>query len=165
MDQRSFKVRIKIVVYPWSASCLTLISACCISGTTIASWAPAFNCLSGKRAVMVACMIAPLAAETILDEGPVTSKPSADWIKLLVAAESNNGCLMASSMTSFSARQYVLVAFLFSIRRANRRANFERGRGLSDDSTFECVGLFLSMLLISLGGSMMGGEMGPVATR
>jgi hypothetical protein len=72
---------------------------------------------------------------------------------------------MASSMTSFLARRYVLVAFLFSIRHANRRANFERGRGLSDDSTFERVSLFLSMLLISLGGSMMGGEMGPVATR
>ena len=114
---------------------------------------------------MGACMIAPLAAETILDEGPVTSKPSADWIKLLVAAESNNACFMESAMTSFSAWRYVLVAFLFSICRADRRANFERGRGLSGDSTFERVRLFLSMLLISLGYSMMGGEMGPVATR
>ena len=84
-----------------SASCLTLISACCISGTKIALRAPAYNCLSGKRAVMVACMIVPLVAETILDEGPVTSKPSADWTKLLVAAESNNACFMASLMTSF----------------------------------------------------------------
>ena len=50
---------------------------------------------------MVAFMIAPLAAETILDEGPVTSKPSADWMKLIVAAESSNACFMALPMTSF----------------------------------------------------------------
>ena len=64
---------------------------------------------------MVACMIPPLVAETILDEGPVTSRPSADWKKLLVAAESNQDCFMELSMTSFLVWQYVLVAFLFSI--------------------------------------------------
>jgi hypothetical protein len=81
-------------------------------------------------------------------------------MKLLVAAEYNNACFMALLIASFSAQRYILVVFLFSIRRAHRRATFERGRGLFDDS-----GLFNNMLLICLGGSMMGGEMGPVATR
>ncbi len=47
---------------------------------------------------MVARMIWPLAVETVLDEGPVSSNPSADWMKLLVAPKSNMASLMASSM-------------------------------------------------------------------
>ncbi len=67
---------------------------------------------------------------------------------------------MASLIASFSVRRYIWVVFLFSIRRAHRQAIFERGRGLFDFS-----GLFNNMRLNSLGGSLMGGEMGPVATR
>jgi hypothetical protein len=50
-------------------------------------------------------MMWPLAVVTDFDEGPVTSNPSADWTKLLVAPESNiaswmtRTSWMASSMT------------------------------------------------------------------
>ena len=144
---------------------MTLMSACCKSGTMIASRAPAFNFLRGKRAVMVACMISPLAMETILDEGPVSSNPSADGIKLLVAPEFKIACFMVLLITSFSARRSFFAVFLFSIRRAHRRATFGKGRGLSGDSPIKRAGLFNNMLLICLGGSIMGGEMGPAATR
>ena len=109
---------------------------------------------------MVALMIAPLAAETILDEGPVISKPSADWIKFLIADESNSACFMASSMTSFLAWQCILVAFLFSIRCASHRANFERRWGLSADSSFKRVVSFSIALLIFSGGLVI-----PAVTR
>ena len=44
---------------------------------------------------MVAHMIWPLAVETVLDEGPVCSNPSADWKKLLAAPKSNMASVMA----------------------------------------------------------------------
>ena len=68
-------------------------------------------------------------------------------------------------LASFSAWQYILVVFLFSIHRAHRRATFDKGRGLSDDSTIKRAGLFISVLLVYSGDSMMGGEMDPVDTR
>ena len=37
-------------------------------------------------------------------------------------------------------------------------------QGLSDDSTIKRAGSFISVLLVCLGDSMMGGEMDPVAT-
>ena len=46
---------------------------------------------------MVARMSWPLAVETVLDEGPVSSNPSDDWMKLLVAPESNMASLMTLS--------------------------------------------------------------------
>ena len=63
--------------------------------TVVASRAPALSCVRGRRAVMVARMSWPLAVETVLDEGPMSSNPSADWMKLLVAPESNMASLMA----------------------------------------------------------------------
>jgi hypothetical protein len=46
---------------------------------------------------MVARMSWSLAVEIVLDEGPVSSNPSADWMKLLVAPKSNMASLMALS--------------------------------------------------------------------
>ena len=114
---------------------------------------------------MVARMIWPLAVETVLDEGPVSSNPSADWMKLLVAPESNMASLMALSKAWLSARRTSFIAFLFSIRRAQCCVTFERGRGLSADSTINRACLFNNTLLIGSGGSVVGGEMGPAATR
>jgi hypothetical protein len=68
-----------------------------ISGMTIASRAQAFSCPRGRRAVMVAFMTCPLAVETVLDDGPVSSSPFADWMKLLVAPESNIASFMAAT--------------------------------------------------------------------
>ena len=69
-----------------------------ISGMTIASRAPAVSCVRGRRAVLVAFMIWPFAVETDFDDGPVSLNPSADFMKLLVAPESN----IASWMTRTS---------------------------------------------------------------
>jgi hypothetical protein len=46
---------------------------------------------------MVAFMTCPLAVETVLDDGPVSSSPSADWMKLLVAPESNIASFIAAT--------------------------------------------------------------------
>ena len=61
--------------------------------------------MRGRRAVCVAFMMWLLAVETDFDDGPVSSNPSEDWIKLLFAPESNIAVamaltlLMASSMS------------------------------------------------------------------
>ena len=112
---------------------------------------------------MVARMSWPLAVETVLDEGPMSSNPSADWMKVLVAPESNMASLMVLSKSCLSARRASFIAFLFSIRRAQCCVTFERGRGLSADSTINRA--FKNTLLVGSGGSVVGGEMGPAVTR
>ncbi len=64
----------------------------------VALRAPTLSCLSGRRAVLVAFMMWPLAVETALGDGPVSSNPSADWTKLLVAPESNIASSMALTL-------------------------------------------------------------------
>ena len=69
-----------------------------ISGTMIASQAPSLSCVRGRRALWVAFMMWPLAVETDFDDGPVSSSPSADWTKLLVAPKSNIASSMALTL-------------------------------------------------------------------
>ncbi len=78
----------------------------------------------------------PLAVETNFDDGPVSSSPSADWIKLLVAPESNIASLMAltslmaSSMNRSSVRRSSVRALCF----ASCRVHFDEGWGPVCDS-------------------------------
>ena len=60
---------------------------------------------------MVAFMMCPLAVETDLEDGPVSSNPSADWTKCLVAPKSNiassmalTSCMASSVFYSFFCR-------------------------------------------------------------
>jgi hypothetical protein len=84
-----------------------------ISGMTIASLALAFSCPRGRRAVMVAFMMCQLAVETVLDDEPVSSSPSADWMKLLVAPKSNIASFMAATSLMASSMARLLAQRLF----------------------------------------------------
>ena len=78
------------MVYPLSGNFFTLISAFVPnSGMTKASRAAGLRLLMGRRAVLVAVIVDPLAVDTSLLHNPVSLRPSADLMKLFVVPESN----------------------------------------------------------------------------
>ena len=111
---------------------------------------------------MVALMTCPLAVDTSLEDGPVRCIPVTDLMKLLVAPKSNIASCIALLMAWFSVCWSCLSAFPFSRRRAQCCVTFEIGfRPV--DSTINWV--WSEDNKLGLGGVMLGGEIGRVATR
>ena len=96
MDCDALVVLVKNGVYPLLASWRTLKSDAAIrSGMTVACFACWLSCFNGNLTLLVACIIDPLAALTIMLVGPICLRPCPDWIKLLVVPESIMACLIA----------------------------------------------------------------------
>ena len=95
----------KTVVYPLFANVATLMSALwLIPGTTIASLAPLERARVWSSAVLDAVSSPPLAATTILLDGPVSCIPRPELTNVLDAPESNMASVIASSVALASNR-------------------------------------------------------------
>jgi hypothetical protein len=120
------------VVYPLLAKVATLMSALCfIPGTTIAFLAPLERAQVGSSAVLEAVSSPPLAATTIVLDGPVSCIPRPELTIVLVVPESNMASVIASSIALASSCLDARRTFQRSSRRAHRCADVAIGLGLA----------------------------------
>ena len=92
---------------------------------------------------------------TTFADVPVSFIPSLELTNDFDAPESNIACVIASSIALASAAQCSRLAFLFSMRRAQRREAFEMGR----------LPVCSAGVANAFGGSAGGGGASPEATR